>query len=521
MDSCNLDCLDYDAFQFPGATKVTTVNIQSNSFAKLPVELLWHMKSLLFLFARNLVKLTNLPEQFFLNQSNLLGFFFTDSYLLGAQGLPDGLYKGLNSLVYLGMGGLPLINTPNMDDLTAMTTWFGQGTKGRAIGLDSMLSFSDTESETKFDQLVSCKILILGSNKFTRIPSLKNMGKLRQLELASNKITRIAPGDFEGATQLVVLGLGNNNLVSVAESAFFNLAALRFTVPTFQPKNDVDGSPYTALYNEGLLANPGLLGSFGGNKTWTKNSITLAPNPIECLWVGPLLINLVCSTCGLGYELERAVEGLECVKPLSIRPHKGWVGSSEQNLLKIQDTNGNAVKKLMRGHTYTIPAPRMEPKDSKFVGYEQPFSKIHYELDFSRGAEVDIGCGATVVGDGLRDTKISKSVVAHPLSRHLWEYQMPGSHGNRNADPPDPGNFAASCPRYHRFKVTEPGNFTFDGCKSAMTRVYTGQSIKTLLVLHPERARVRARRSGLHFLFFLFFFEREAISPYSQCLYTR
>lgn len=470
MDNCNLDCLDRDSFQFPGSNLVTTVTIQSNNFAKLPEELLWHMESLLFLFARNLVKLTNLPEQFFLNQSNLLGFFFTSSFLLGAQGLPDGLYKGLNSLVYLGMGGLPLLNAPNMDDLTAMTTWFGQGTKGRTIGLDSMLSFSDREGETKFDHLVSCNIIILTSNRLTRIPSLKNMGSLTQLELSSNKITRIAPGDFEGATQLVVLDLSNNNIVSIADSAFFNLAALRFTVPTFQPTNDVDGSPFTALFNEGLLANPDLLGSFGGNKTWKKNSISLAPNPIECLWVGPLLINLVCSTCGLGYELEQAAEGLECVKPPSIRPHKGWVGSSEQNLLKIQDTSGNAVKELMKGHTYTIPPPRMEPKDIKFVGYEQPFSKIHYELDFSRGSDVDIGCGSDVDGDGLHDAKISKSVVAHPLSRDLWNYQMPGSHGNRNADPPDPGNFMSNCPRYHRFKVTKPGNFTFDSCSSAMTQ---------------------------------------------------
>jgi len=37
----------------------------------------------------------------------------------------------------------------------------------------------------------------------TRVPSLRNMRSLRALWLVSNKITLIAPGDFEGATQLV------------------------------------------------------------------------------------------------------------------------------------------------------------------------------------------------------------------------------------------------------------------------------------------------------------------------------
>ena len=54
----------------------------------------------------------------------------------------------------------------------------------------------------------------------------------------------------------------------------------------------------------------------------------------------------------------------------------------------------------------------------QFVGYQQPYTSIRYELDFSRGAEVDFGCGTAVVGNGAGDTYIPKDVFAHPLSMH-------------------------------------------------------------------------------------------------------
>jgi len=119
-------------------------------------------------------------------------------------------------------------------------------------------------------------------------------------------------------------------------------------------------------------------------------------------------------------------------------------------------------------HTYTIPGPQLEPKESKFAGYEQPYSKIHYELDFSRGAQVDIGCGTAVVGDGSRDANIPKDVYAHPASMHEMSYAHTNGRGNPNSDPPDPGYYPMRCPRYHRFAVTKPGNFTFDSCASLM-----------------------------------------------------
>ena len=52
----------------------------------------------------------------------------------------------------------------------------------------------DDESATKFDYLGNATELNLNANLLTRVPSVKNMRSLRALWLASNKITRIAPG---------------------------------------------------------------------------------------------------------------------------------------------------------------------------------------------------------------------------------------------------------------------------------------------------------------------------------------
>ena len=112
----------------------------------------------------------------------------------------------------------------------------------------------------------------------------------------------------------------------------------------------------------------------------------------------------------------------------------------------------------------------------QFVGYKQPYSSIRYELDFSLGAEVDLGCGTTVVGNGAGDTQISKEMFKHPLSMHHFSYQWLTARSNLKADPPDPGHYPQPCPRYHRFKVTHPGNFTF-------VRRTHGTNLKCLIFL--------------------------------------
>ena len=65
---------------------------------------------------------------------------------------------------------------------------------GDVAASGGLLQLTDHESQTKFDQLVSATDLNLDANLLTRVPSVKNMRSLRALWLASNKITRIAPG---------------------------------------------------------------------------------------------------------------------------------------------------------------------------------------------------------------------------------------------------------------------------------------------------------------------------------------
>ena len=89
--------------------------------------------------------------------------------------------------------------------------------------------------------------------------------------------------------------------------------------------------------------------------------------------------------------------------------------------------------------------------------YAEPFTKIQYELDWTRGAEVDLGCGTMAVGDSTRDPLISKagpftypggpsvSGPKHPNSMHRISYQW--LNGQRNLQANDPGFYSQRCPR--------------------------------------------------------------------------
>lgn len=159
-----------------------------------------------------------------------------------------------------------------------------------------------------------------------------------------------------------------------------------------------------------------------------------------------------------------------CVKP-DFRPSREWQEHTES--VKFRDKQGDVVMNdthtltLLKGSTYTISTlttPLLGRKEKMFVGYEQPYSKITYELDFllPRGEEqVDIGCGTSVVGNGENDPKVPKSELAHPLSMQEFSFQFPVGRANLKADPQEYGHYPWGCPRYHRFRVTSPGNFTF------------------------------------------------------------
>ena len=89
---------------------------------------------------------------------------------------------------------------------------------------------------------------------------------------------------------------------------------------------------------------------------------------------------------------------------------------------------------------------KVRQTERKFSGYEEPYTKIHYELDFSRVAKVDIGCGTAVVGNGAKDLATPNTEFTHPNSMYRLSHQWPGSAAS--------GFFPQRCARDHSFEVT-------------------------------------------------------------------
>ena len=83
--------------------------------------------------------------------------------------------------------------------------------------MKSPWAMDDQESETVFDHLVSVTVIYATDSSLTRVPSLKNMGALQELQLSGNQITMIRPNDFAGATRLLQLMLDNNECVNSFE----------------------------------------------------------------------------------------------------------------------------------------------------------------------------------------------------------------------------------------------------------------------------------------------------------------
>jgi len=213
LQGCNLDCLDPDSFAFPGANNVTAINLDSNNFVALPEALLWNVPNLLNIDLNQLKNLANLPAKFFQNQSKLTHILINAASVLGAQErLPDELFRGLSTLEVLWITASATPNLPSMADLTALKQLaiVGVPNPGSPFYLDA------EESETAFDGLANLESIQAQSNSLTRVFSLKDLGRLRDLNLVSNRITKIWPHDFAGAAQLVMLNLGSNHIVSVA-----------------------------------------------------------------------------------------------------------------------------------------------------------------------------------------------------------------------------------------------------------------------------------------------------------------
>jgi len=198
-----------------------------------------NMTSMLFMYARYLRRLETVPEKFFAGLPQLMLIFFTGSENLGRQTpLPDGMFRGLSSLKYLSLAYGTFQNLPNLTDLAALQVAYFSGPGGGQRGL---FHLDEAESEAKFDGLVSTTHITLQSHSLTRMPSVKNMGKLNEMSLQGNLITMIRPGDLKGAKSLIALKLGHNHIVSVAAEAFDDLLAMRVLPQDFNPKN-ADGA---------------------------------------------------------------------------------------------------------------------------------------------------------------------------------------------------------------------------------------------------------------------------------------
>ena len=265
-----------------------------------------------------------------------------------------------------------------------------------------------------------------------------------------------------------------NSIVNVAPDAFADLTSLQLTPTEFEAQY----RNWTDLHGIGLWphgAGETYFGNYSGNQSWANLPMALSPNFVKCRWVGPNVNDFNCSSCALGYETA-SDSNVTCVQP-EFKPYTGWAADLTQNPLRLQDEHGsNAAHDestntatLRAGRTYTIKAPALYPKDTKFAGYAQPYRKIRYELDFSRGAAVDIGCGTSVVGDTTEDGPTNKTYFAHPNSCREISFQYEEGRGNLKDDPPDLGYYPEKCQRYHRFNVTRPGNFTFVRARSSCT----------------------------------------------------
>ena len=154
--------------------------------------------------------------------------------------------------------------------------------------------------------LCACAPLRPQQNRFTHhldcwTAQVKNMKNLGSLWLSSNRITAIFPGDFAGAKQLVDLNLGGNRITFAAREAFHNLAAFRVDPKDFNPTND-DGTPFLNSHGVGLWPHTGV-GPFdsSASQDWATLPIAFTPNPVQCLWTGPLVSDFNCSHCVLGY----------------------------------------------------------------------------------------------------------------------------------------------------------------------------------------------------------------------------
>lgn len=452
ISNCGLTCLAPDLFAFPGAELVETVNLQDNLFSAVPEELLWPLPKLLKLFARRSQKLITVPERFFEKSADATLVYFSGT-AFAVDRLPDKLLDPLRKLEFLSFQDAEALHElPDMSSLGSLK-----------VGYLTNLVRVQHIASSSFESLVAAKTIMLTGSSLARVPSLSKAASLKELYLDRNRIAEIKRGDFDGAVSLLLLKISGNPLVSIDPAAFLELTGLNYPAGSDGAllTDDVFGIGNSFPMSVGHFDRAGGDGVAG----FTQTAIQMEPSPRQCDWVGPSMNAIDCSGCMLGYEeADNSTE--RCVKP-TFRPWKSWSATRSKDYRAFRASISGT---LLVGRTYRTGAAPLEPRQERFVGYSGDFTKIKYELDFTNGAEVDIGCGSKVLGNYANDEPVgfdTPGVHHQPYHMAEWGAQFIEHHGYVVEDGKEGLTKAIDkFPRHYRFEVTKPGDFTFETCNS-------------------------------------------------------
>ncbi|XP_014669029.1 PREDICTED: chaoptin-like, partial [Priapulus caudatus] len=188
----DLHVVDADAFS--SLAELWELDLTDNHIGELPASLLTANKALLRLrLGRN--KIESVHETLL---SGLLRLRSVDLSHNRLADVPENLFNGLSRLESLNL---------NNNELTSF-----------AVGLFNRIGKANSLAH-----------LNLGANALLRVPprAFVNLGDLVYLNLADNKLSLLPPDAFEGLGKLQYLGLADNKLVSLADGLFEPLGSLR------------------------------------------------------------------------------------------------------------------------------------------------------------------------------------------------------------------------------------------------------------------------------------------------------
>ncbi|PFX12953.1 G-protein coupled receptor GRL101, partial [Stylophora pistillata] len=157
--------------------------------------------------------------------------------------LPDELLAGQDALKYLRLGGNHLKQLPrnifkDLSELEVLDLSYNQlqklprGVLSNTTRLKKLdLSNNDIQRlpSDVFNNVTQLKRLFLSNNKLRQLPSFKNLSQLSTLAAYENKIQYLPPRVFEGAKNLKSMSFHLNNIPSVSNVLFEDVApSIRF-----------------------------------------------------------------------------------------------------------------------------------------------------------------------------------------------------------------------------------------------------------------------------------------------------